>query len=328
MSQLPVPIGGTVPVAGTGTSLALAEPLTERAHHYALAEKCEATRRAYRSDFADFRTWCLAHGQEHLPASVEATAAYLASLADRGLRASTVSRRAAAIAYAHKLAGHEPPTSAEQLRATIRGIRRTIGVAADQKAPATADVVRDLLRHVPKTGTLGLRDRALLLVGFAAALRRSELVGLDVADLDFSREGVILRLGVTKTDQEGAGAIAPIPNGTKLKPVAALSAWLSAAGIADGPVFRRIRRGGHVTAERLTPAAVALIVKRYAGPAGYAIADFAGHSLRAGFVTQALADGADLLKVMDQSRHVEVRTLKKYDRRAKAFRGHAGKGFL
>lgn len=297
------------------------------AKRYARAEKSDATRRAYRSDFKLFSTWCEAHGLTTLPASIETSAMYLASLADGGLSSSTISRRSAAIAYAHKLAGCEPPTSAELLKATIRGIRREIGTAPDAKSPATAEVMAELLAQLP-AGIAGIRDRALLLVGFGGALRRSELVGLDVADLEFVREGVLVRLGKSKTDQEGAGAIVPIPNGSKLKPVIALRAWLEAGAIVDGPVFRRIRRGGHVTADRLAGAAVALIVKRNAGPAGFDLDDFAGHSLRAGFVTSALEDGADLFKVMDQTRHREVRTLRKYDRRAKAFRNHAAKGFL
>lgn len=300
----------------------------DAAARFIRAEKSEATRRAYRSDFRLFSTWCEAHGLTAMPASVETAVLFLSAQAESGLKASTVGRRAAAIGYAHRLAGEESPITDEVAKAALRGIRRTIGTEPDAKAPATADVMGELLAHVPKTGLLGLRDRALLLLGFGGAFRRSEVAGLDVADLEFVREGVLVHLGATKTDQEGQGAIVPVPNGSKLKPVAALRAWLEAAAIADGAVFRRVRRGGHVTADRLTPAAVAIVVKRYAGPAGFDLDDFAGHSLRAGFVTQALEDGADLLKVMSQTRHVEVRTLKKYDRRAKAFRNHAGKGFL
>lgn len=341
MNTLPVPIGGAAGVPALDSTDGL-----DRARDYALAEKSDATRKAYRSDFKLFGAWCAGLDLDALPASPATVARYLAALADSGLKASTIARRAAAIGYAHKLAGREPPTNAEMARATLRGIRRSIGTRAAQKAPATADVVAELLaaagapvekcrgraaaRTAPDTAgdITRLRDRAVILLGFAAALRRSELVGLDVVDLEFVREGVLVHLGQTKTDQEGAGEIVGVPNGSKLKPVVALRAWLEAAAIVEGPVFRRIRRGGHVTADRLTPASVAIIVKRYAGAAGFDLDDFAGHSLRAGFVTSALEDGADLLKVMDVTRHREVRTLKKYDRRANAFRNPAGKGFL
>lgn len=323
MNNLPVPIGGTTAVPAP----TLTDVLTS-ADRYLAAEKSAATRLAYRSDFRDFTTWCDGHGLLACPARVDTVAGYLAGLADRGLKASTIGRRAAAIAFVHKRAGHEPPTNAEALRGVLSGIRRTLGTRPVQKAPATAEVMAELLAHVPKSGATGLRDRALLLIGFGGAFRRSELVAVDVADLEFRREGVLIHLGATKTDQEGQGGLKPIPNGTKLKPVAALRAWLELAAIVDGPVFRRIRRGGHVTAERLTDRSVADIVKRYAGPAGYDLDDFAGHSLRAGFVTQALEDGADLLKVMTITGHTEVRTLKKYDRRANAFRNHAGREFL
>lgn len=321
--SLPIEVGGT----NAGSLPALADALAS-ADRYLAAEKSAATRRAYLSDARDFAAWCVAHGLDPLPASIGTVAAYLAQLADRGLKASTITRRTAAIGYAHRCAGYPTPTADEAVRRMMRGIRREIGVAPRQKAPVTASVMVELLAHVPKGSVVGLRDRALLLVGFGGALRRSELVGLDLCDLVFRREGVMVRLGATKTDQEGHGVEVPIPNGSKLKPVQALRDWLGAAQIEDGAVFRRIRRGGRVTQDRLTDRSVADILKRYVAPAGFDVDDFAGHSLRAGFVTQALEDGADLLKVMAQTRHTEVRTLKKYDRRASAFRNHAGRDFL
>lgn len=324
MENLPVPaIGGEEFPASPALEHAL-----HSARDYARAEKAAATRRAYRADFEDFARWCASIGRPALPATIETVAAYLGQLADSGRAASTISRRAAAIGYAHRLAGHEPPTSAEAVRATLRGIRRTLGTEPDRKAPVTAGILADMLAGIPRTSLAGLRDRALLLVGFGGALRRSELVALDVPDCRFAREGVLLHLARSKTDQEGAGALVPIPNGSRLRPVAALRDWLAQGAIEDGPVFRRIRRGGHVTADRLSAGAVALIVKRHVGPIGLDLDEFAGHSLRAGFVTEGLAHGADLLKVMDQARHKKVETTKVYDRRAKAFREHAGKGFL
>jgi site-specific recombinase XerD len=294
---------------------------------YARQEKSEATRRAYRSDFRAFRAWCAANAVSSLPALASTVAAYLATLADGGLKVSTIKRRAAAIAYAHRLAGHEAPTSTGAVQAVLRGISRKVGVAVDAKAPATARIVALMVKRIPGD-IAGLRDRALLLLGFAAALRRSELVGLKVNDLERNAAGVIVHIRRSKTDQEGGGHQVAVPRGRKLQVIEALEAWLTAAAIVEGHVFRGIDRAGRVLRAGLTPQSVALIVKRRATAAKLDPALFSGHSLRAGFITSALEDGADLLKVMDVSRHREVKTLKVYDRRARIFENHAGKGFL
>lgn len=309
MSNLPIPA-----IGGTAVSPDLTDVLRS-ARGYALAEKSDATRRAYRSDFADFSTWCAANGLTAMPAQVESVAAYLAHLADSGRKASTITRRAAAIGYAHRLAGHEPPTNAEPIKAVLRGIRRRIGVAVERKAPATARAITAMIRKLPDT-PIGKRDRAILLVGFAAALRRSELVALTVEDIERTPDGMFVRIRRSKTDQEGEGHIVAVPRGSKLRPVEALEDWLAVAGITAGHLFPVCER------------TVALVVKRAAKAAKLDPAMFSGHSLRAGFVTSALESGADLLKVMDVTRHREVKTLKAYDRRAKAFRDHAGRGFL
>lgn len=299
----------------------------DAAAEYAHASKSEATKRAYESDMRHFRSWCSGHAAEPLPAAVETVAAYLASLADAGLKASTISRRAAAIAYVHRLAGIASPVAAEPVKAVLRGIRRRIGVAVERKSPATARAVTAMLRRTPDT-LAGKRDRALLLLGFAAALRRSELVALNVSDLERADGGVVVHIRRSKTDQEGEGHQVAVPRGSKLKPVEALDVWLAASGISAGPLFRPIGKGSRLGDDALSDAAVARIVKKYAGAAKLDATTFSGHSLRAGFVTSALEAGADLLKVMDVTRHREVKTLKAYDRRAQAFRNHAGKGFL
>jgi site-specific recombinase XerD len=295
---------------------------------YARADKSEATKLAYRSDWRDFAGWCEQLGASPMPAAVETVAAYLAHLADSGRKASTITRRTAAIAYAHRLAGIvSPPTSAEPVKAVLRGIRRRIGVAVQRKAPATARAITAMLRRVPDT-LIGKRDKAILLIGFSAALRRSELVGLQVGDVRAVGEGTIVHIRRSKTDQEGQGHDVAVPRGTRLKPVEALEAWLTAAQITEGPIFRPIGKGGRVKSEALTGESVARIVKRYAKLAKLDPEMFAGHSLRAGFVTSALETGADLLKIMDVTRHRSVETLKGYDRRAKAFVNHAGRKFL
>lgn len=328
MSQLPVPVAPADRVAGELVvhTPAFAAALGS-AKAYAASAKADRTVQAYRQAFGAFCDWCAGVGEAPLPASVETTASYLASLADRGLKASTIDLHAAAIAFAHRSAGRETPTSAEPVKAVIRGIRRSIGTKVARKAPATAEALKKMLRKIPDT-LIGKRDRALLLIGFAAALRRSELVALQVSDLERSPEGIVIHIARSKTDQEGAGHTVPVPSGSKLKPVQALEAWLAGAAIVSGPVFRPIAKGGRVGLVALTDRSVAQIVKDRAAEAGFDASLFAGHSLRAGFVTSALEAGADLLKVMDITRHTQVDTLKGYDRRAQAFKNHAGKGFL
>ena len=176
----------------------------EAAAEYARQEKAPATRAAYRSDFASFRAWCAGKGVDALPAAPESVAAYLASEAENGLAASTITRRCAAIRYAHRLADFEPPTNSERVRATLRGIRRAIGAAPARKAPALADTVRAMALAAPDS-LKGFRDRALLLLGFAGAFRRSELVALDVADLEETEDGLKVIIRRSKTDQEGHG---------------------------------------------------------------------------------------------------------------------------
>jgi site-specific recombinase XerD len=254
-------------------------------------------------------------------------AAYLSHLATTGRKASTIGRRAAAIGYRHKLAGHEPPTSQEGVRAVLRGIRRTLGAAREGKAPATADVLSAMLALCPAT-LAGHRDRALLALGFAGAFRRSELVALEVADLSEVPDGLRVRIRRSKTDQEGEGAEIAIPRGYRLRPVEAVQTWLDFARIATGPVFRPVLKGGRIQPEPLSAFSAAQIVKRYAERAGLDPAAYAGHSLRAGFLTSAAEAGASVFKMTEVSRHKSVDVLRGYVRRADLFREHAGAAFL
>jgi site-specific recombinase XerD len=313
--------------ASTAILPATVQAEMDAAHSFAAAEKSEATRRAYRSDFLIFSAWCTARGVESLPATPDTVKVFLASQAIGGTKASTLNRRVAAIRYAHKLAGLEPPTNSETVKIELRGIRRTIGAAPERKDAATADRVSDMVAMIPDT-LAGLRDRALLLLGFAGAFRRSELVALTVADLIDAQGGLRVTIRKSKTDQEGAGQEIAIPSGGKLRAVEAVKAWLAASGITEGPVFRSVNRGGNVMPDALTDRSVALIIKSYAERAGLDPALYSGHSLRAGFLTSAADAGANVFKMMEVSRHKSVDTLRGYVRRADLFRDHAGATFL
>ena len=233
----------------------------------ARAEKAASTRKAYGTDFRIFRTWCEERGVCALPAAPETVAAYLAAQASTS-KASTLGRRVAAIRYAHKLAGLDLPTHAEGVKATMRGIRRTYGSARVRKAPAVAGKVLGMVATAPDK-LAGLRDRALLLIGFGGALRRSELVALDVTDIAKTETGLLVTIRGSKTDQERAGATIAIAKGDVACPARALREWLDAAGIEQGAIFRPIDKAGTVRASRLTCRSVANIVKSYAARAGF-----------------------------------------------------------
>jgi site-specific recombinase XerD len=314
-------------VAPCARPAATLQKAIDHASAFARAEKAANTRKAYSADLAAFQAWCVAHHVAALPASAEIVAAFLSDEASRGIRASTIARRAAAIRYAHRLADLPAPTDDERVRAVVRGIRRTIGTAKAPRTPATND--RLLAMVAPHTSTsAALRDRALLLLGFAGAFRRSELVALDVNDVEETAEGVRVTIRHSKTDQEGAGATVAIVRGSVACPVEALKAWLGAAGITEGAIFRRVNKADKVLPERLTAQSVALIVKAHARRAGLDPRLFAGHSLRSGFLTSAARRGASIFKLIEVSRHKSIDSLRDYVRDAELFRDHAGAGLL
>jgi site-specific recombinase XerD len=209
----------------------------------------------------------------------------------------------------------------------MRGIRRSKGTARTKKAPATNDLV---LAMAALTGTdaNGLGDRALLLVGFAGAFRRSELVALDVSDLQETESGLLVTIRRSKTDQEGQGRTVAIVRGSIACPVKAVRRWLEATHITEGPLFRAVGKGGRVGSKRLSDKQVARTIKSHADRLGLDVSSFAGHSLRAGFLTSAAAKGANIFKMRDVSGHKSMDTLQGYVRSAEAFRNHAGAGLL
>ena len=299
------------------TTLAL---FAARAQGYLDSARARNTIRGYRSSFQQFKLWCSGAGLPSMPAAPETIALYLSAQAGR-LKAATLQHHLAAIAKAHKSAGYPSPVKDNQLIAeTLKGIRRTHGAAVTQKAPVLTEDLRMMLRTLPEK-LLGVRDRALLLIGFAGAFRRSELVSLDVADLSFTAEGLLITLRRSKTDQDGAGRQVAIPCGAHEQtcPVRAARAWLGQSGITEGAVFRPINRHCRILHARLTPNAVARIVKRYVAATGLNADSFSGHSLRAGFVTSAARAGEPERRIMRTTGHKSVEMVLRYVRRANVF---------
>lgn len=291
------------------------------------------TERAYRSDLADFATWCEAIGTSPLPAQPGAVAAYAADMAapsdDRPpLKVTTITRRLAAISSAHQAAGLASPTLDPVVKETMAGIRRALRTAPDRKAAVSTDQVRAVVAEFG-VELADDRDRALLLLGFAGGFRRSELVALDAEDLEDHPGGLLVHIRRSKTDQEGRGRRVEVVYGHHADtcPVRAVRRWQDAAGITSGPLFRSLTRGGKLRG-RLTAQSVALVVKRRIGGLGLGQAQFAGHSLRRGHATTASAGGASNRSIMRTSTgHRSERVLDGYVADAEVFTDPAS-GYL
>jgi site-specific recombinase XerD len=301
--------------APAGAELA---PISDRVRGYIGNSRADNTQDAYRRDWQHFSGWCEGHGLAALPAAPQTVADYLADLAEV-CKPSTLQRRLSSIAFAHRCANLDSPTHSELVRSTARGIRRVNGVAPDRKKPVRVADLRRACAEQPET-LQGLRDRALLLAGYAGAFRRSELAALTVGDVEFVPQGFRVTVRRSKTDQDGAGMVKAIGYGVNEQtcPVRALQAWLAAAAITEGPIFRPMNHE-RVLPQRITGKGIALVVKRMARELGLPEAGFSGHSLRAGFVTDQYAAGTAEQVIMQQTGHRSAEILGVYRREADLF---------
>ena len=292
----------------------------ETASGYARQSLAPGTLAGYRSDWAHFIAWCRAHGWQHLPAAPETVAAFLAALAITHGR-SALSRRVTAIGHAHRIGGLAWDAKHPVIHHTLRGILRQHGRPPRLSAAITTHEIKRLIAPCDDTSA-GVRDRALLLVGYAGALRRSELAGVHREHLSFAPRGLRLLLPRSKADQEGRGVEIGIPRGQHAEtcPVRALDAWLLLSDCIVGPVFRKVDRWGNIRPTALHPDAVRQILGRRAQAAGLEAETFeriSPHGLRSGFITAAYAAGARDEEIMSHSRHKDYRTMRGYVRRAK-----------
>lgn len=305
-------------------SLATPEAIDAQVKGYIQNARAANTVKAYRKDWADFVAWCAAYGVAALPATAETVARYLTARAAT-VKVSTLQRRLSAISQAHEAARYNPfSVRQEPLKSVWAGIRRVHGVAQHGKAPIVTADIRAMVDQLPES-LLGLRDRALLLIGFAGAFRRSELVSLTRDDIRITSEGLTVYLRRSKTDQEGQGRSVGVPYGSHREtcPVRSLQAWLEASGITEGPLFRSINRHGQMQAGALSDKAVALVVKRWADAAGLDPSQYAGHSLRAGLATAAAQAGVAERVIMVQTGHKSTDMVRRYIREGSLFRENA-----
>ena len=268
------------------TPLLSVKDLAEKAREYANSAKAPSTLRAYKSDWLLFEKWCRLHGLQSLPASPDSVALYMAYLASDHAVA-TITRRLCSITAKHRTSGFpNSPASAHHLvvSETLRGIRRVLGTAQKGKSPLLTADIRKIVAKCPK-GIRGDRDKLLILIGFAGAFRRSELARMRVQDLTIYKDGVVIDLPRSKTDQEGKGRKVGIPRGKSriTCPVRALEWWLKVPAIKSGPLLRPVSKAGRVLPRALNSDSIGRLVKRAAARAGFRnIQCISGHSLRSG----------------------------------------------
>jgi site-specific recombinase XerD len=317
-----------------------------RLEDFAGQAQAENTTRAYAADLEDFRHWCKKYDREWLPATPKTIGLYLGARADE-LSLSTLERRLAAIASLHKEEGYESPASVAEgpLRTIWKGIVREKTRQQDGAPPLMVEDLRSIIEHLPRysssddgpTGELtltSLRDRALLLVGWTGALRRSELVSLTTADVEFIEgEGVNVYVRRSKSDQEGTGLVKGLPYGSNKEtcPVTALRQWMQAAeaeveGAFEEDIFRRFYRGESVGESAMTAQYVSTVLKRHAESAGLDPEAYSAHSLRAGFITQAIRAGKAERRVKEHSGHESWETFNQYVEEAGTFQDNPAEG--
>ena len=287
-----------------------------RLREYRAASKAEATKRAFEKNWRGFEKWCSGHQVAGFPCPPETLEAFLVHLAEQGLKASSIDQARWAINARHKWANLPPPGDSERVRVVMAGIRRTIGSRQHRKAALTIEHLREVTF---RSDLIGRRDKALLLLGFAAGLRRSELAGLEVEDLQLSPEILRVHLRRSRTDQDGRGEwVDVVPAASpRCCPLVALREWLIAAELEGGPVFRAINRWGALGG-RISTAAIGHIVKQTAAACGLDPSQYGSHSLRAGCATYLLDHGVPLNIVAKQGRWKKSDTVLRYDRNATA----------
>lgn len=299
-----------------GAALALPDQrLLDRAREYTAAARAQSTRRIYRCFWMQFEAWAAERGCPCLPTDAETMALYLTHLAD-AFKPATIRLKMSAIAYAHKAAGLSSPLTSSVVAGVWAGIRREKGCAPNRKAALMTNDLRAMLSHLAP-GARGGRDRALLLAGFAGGFRRSEIVGLNVDDVEFKAEGAIITLRRSKTDQDAEGRTVGLPFGSNPQtcPVRALREHIERFRLLAGDaLFPEITRHGKPTGRRASGQAVARCVQRLAQAAGLDPSRYGGHSLRSGLATQSAANGASLSAIASQTGHHSLEMVQRYIR--------------
>ena len=285
------------------------------------------TLRAYKSDFKDFGTFCARHGLSSLPSEPRVVSLYITHLSKKS-KISTLRRRLVAISMVHKLKGYYLDTKDPIITENLLGIRRVKGSIQRGKKPILINHLKSIIDVIDEQKISDIkkfRDKSIMLVGFGGGFRRTELVSINLEDLEFVQEGLKITINRSKTDQLGEGMIKGLPYFTNkiYCPVTNLKKWIEISKIKSGPIFRRFSKGLTLTDKRLTDQSVVLLMKEYLNLAGIENKNFAGHSLRSGFATVAAESGADERSIMAMTGHKTTQMVRRYIKEANLFKNNA-----
>lgn len=298
------------------------EGLSDKSMNSLSVTKANHTIDAYESDWNDFCDWCRYHHQTSYPAKPETIVNYINDLADYA-KASTIRRRISAISENYNASGDhvENPCRAWIVKEALIGLTRLKGTVQKGKTPIYWEEIEEMIHRMDLSSLQALRDRAVLLLGFMGAFRRSELAGLDVEDIRKYPQGIVVTIRHSKTDQTSAGQQIGIPylSHSSMDCIHALQEWLTAAGITTGPLFRSFLKNGKVSSRRLSDKSINLIVKKYAASIGLNPEMYGAHSLRHGFATYAALQGVEERLIMKQTRHRSVEMVRRYINEADLF---------
>ena len=292
--------------------------------------KAHNTIRAYKSDFKDFGGFCAKNGLKSLPTEPKIVSLYMTYLSTKDAKMSTLRRRLVSIGVIHRLKGHYLDTKHPIIIENLMGIKRKKGSYQKGKKPILINHLKLIIDEIDKdtydeTGIRKLRDKTIILLGFAGGFRRIELISIDYEDLEFVSEGVKIFIRKSKTDQFGEGMIKGLPYFTNQQycPVWHLKKWLEISEIKSGPIFRRFFKGLNLGKNRLTDQSVALFLKKYLSNAGIENQDYSGHSLRSGFATVSAEAGADERSIMAMTGHKTTQMVRRYIKEANLFKNNA-----
>jgi len=290
--------------------------------------KSTNTIKAYKSDFRDFELFCSQKGFKSLPTEPKIVSLYLTSLSVKDFTISTLNRRLVSIGVIHKLKGHYLDTKHPLIIENIMGIKRRKGSIQKGKKPLLINILKNIINVIDqeKYETIHkLRDRSIILIGFAGGFRRNEIVSLDYEDLDFVEEGLKINVRRSKTDQFGEGLVKGLPyfQNSQYCPVVSIKKWIDISKINSGALFRRFKKGSKLSEYRLTDQTVALLIKKYLKLLGLESKNYSGHSLRSGFATTAAESGAEERIIMAMTGHKSSMMVRRYIKEANIFKNNA-----
>ena len=292
------------------------------------SSKASNTVRAYKSDFKDFGLFCVKNGFKNIPSDPKIVSLYLTHLSTKDVKLSTIKRRLVSIGVIHRMKGHYLDTKHPAIIENLMGIKRRKGTVQKGKKPILINELRKIIDVIDQQNfndIKKLRDKSIILIGFAGGFRRNEIVSLDYEDIEFVHEGVKITVKRSKTDQYGEGSIKALPHFTNnlYCPVTVLRRWLNLSKITKGALFRRFSKGSKLTSNRLTDQTVALLIKSYLNIAGIDSKNYSGHSLRSGFATTAAESGAEERSIMAMTGHKSTEMVRRYIKEANLFKNNA-----